>query len=928
MPAPDPSRLRHLFDAAMERPAAERAAYVASSCRGDTALQQRLLAMLQAADDERFLVAATAGARDRAAAGDDARLGEDVGARIGPYLLLQELGEGGFGRVFLAQQDEPVARHVALKVIKAGMDTRQVVARFEQERQALALMDHPHIARVVDAGATAAGRPFFVMDLVRGLPIVAYCDRDQLTVEERLAIFVQVCDAVQHAHGKGVIHRDLKPSNVLVTLQDGRPHAKVIDFGVAKATAQPLTDKTLYTEQRQVIGTLQYMSPEQAEGSLDIDTRTDVYALGVLLYELLTGSTPFDRTTLRASELGELQRVLREHEPQRPSQRVTSAGERLATLAAQRRTDERRLPSRLRGELDWIVMKAIEKDRTRRYDTAAALGLDVQRHLRGEAVLAAPPSTSYRLRTFVRRNRVLVGAAAAVTLTLVLGIVGTSLALVQAVHAQERADLAAKAEREARTEAQQNERQATAAAERALLAQREEASARRRAERIRDFVVSTLRASDVTMEGGRGDTTILEAMDAAIAEVDAPAFAEDPATAADLKLTIAGILRVNGRMAASLQQAEQALLLLRSVHPGDHLDVAAAVNDVARAAERLDRRDEAERLFREALAMYERLLPGDNTHTAALRNNLGEMLNQRGRADEALPYLEQAVAMYRRLGADQERSLALCIDNLAKAKESLGDAAAALPLQQQAVELMRRHTRGDHPHLAVVLNNLAGLEARVGDDDKADALFLEALSMRQRLFRGDHPVVAEGLLNLAMLRTTRGRAAEAVDLLEQGVAMNGRLYPGDHPMVAHGLLTLGSTRLALGDAKAAATACDRAVAMHRALFAADHIGTAMSLAARARARAAQPGHATEATADFVDAVAMLHRLPEGPQPLRQVLWHSAQHRLAQGDAAGALPELEELLQLGSKALAPDSPWLARYREALARCKEELAKAKR
>jgi serine/threonine protein kinase/tetratricopeptide (TPR) repeat protein len=928
MPAPDPSRLRHLFDAAMERPAAERAAYVASSCRGDTALQQRLLAMLEAADDERFLVAPTSGARAGAATTDSAPIGEDVGARIGPYTLLQQLGEGGFGRVFLAKQDEPVARQVALKVVKAGMDTRQVVARFEQERQALALMDHPHIARVIDAGATAAGRPYFVMDLVRGLPIVAYCDRDQLTVEARLAIFVQVCDAVQHAHGKGVIHRDLKPSNVLVTMQDGHPHAKVIDFGVAKATAQPLTDKTLYTEQRQVIGTLQYMSPEQAEGSLDIDTRTDVYALGVLLYELLTGSTPFDRTALRASELGELQRVLREHAPQRPSQRVTSAAERLPTLAAQRRTDERRLPSRLRGELDWIVMKAIEKDRTRRYDTAAALGLDVQRHLRGETVLAAPPSTGYRLRTFVRRNRVLVGAAAAVTLTLVLGVVGTSLALVQAVHERQRADLATAAEREARTVAQQNEQQATAAAERALLAQRDEATARRRAERIRDFVVSTLRTSDASEEGGREDTTILEAMDAAIAEVDSPAFADDPAAAADLKLTIAGILRVNGRMAASLQQAEQALVLLRSVHPGDHLDVAAAINDVARAAERLNRRDEAERHFREALAMYERLLPGDNGHTAALRNNVGEMRNLRGRPDEALPYLEQAVAMYRRLGPDHERPLALCLDNVAKAKESLGDAAAALPLQQQAVDMLRRHTRGDHPSLAVVLNNLAVLEAKVGDDDKADALFLEALSMRQRMFQGDHPVVAEGLLNLAMLRTSRGRAAAAVDLLEQGVAMNARLYPGDHPMVAHGLLTLGSTRLALGDAIAAEKACDRAVAMHRALFAGDHIGTAMSLAGRARARAAQPASAAAATADFVEATAMLHRLPEGPQPLRQVLWHSAQHRLATGDATGALPELEELLQLGTKALAPDSPWLARYREALATCKEQLANAPR
>ncbi len=476
MTSPESSRLRQLFDAAMQVPVAARAAFVASRCGDDTALRQRLLAMLRAADDdERAVAAPTSGARDAGAG-----FGEEVGAQIGPYQLLQELGEGGFGRVFLAQQQEPVARQVALKVIKVGMDTRQVVARFEQERQALALMDHPHIARVLDAGATAAGRPYFVMDLVRGLPIVAYCDRDRLSIGERLAVFVQVCDAVQHAHGKGVIHRDLKPSNVLVTVQDGRPHAKVIDFGVAKATAQPLTDKTLYTEQRQIIGTLQYMSPEQAEGSLDIDTRTDVYALGVLLYELLAGSTPFDRTTLRLEDFGDVQRLIREFDAPRPSQRVAAANDRLTTLANQRRCDPSRLVGRLRGELDWIVMKALEKDRTRRYETAAAFGLDVQRHLRGEAVHAAPPSRTYRLRTFVRRNRTLVVAAVAVALALVLGVIGTSLALVRAVEAQERADLAAAAERTALAAARRNEQKAQEEAAHALAAQRSATSSPRR----------------------------------------------------------------------------------------------------------------------------------------------------------------------------------------------------------------------------------------------------------------------------------------------------------------------------------------------------------------------------------------------------------------------------------------------------------------
>ena len=315
-------RVRRLFDAALELPVADRGAFLDAQCGADTDLRQRVWALLTSADDDHFLNAPTFGSDARAAA---AAVGEGPGTRIGPYVLLKQLGEGGFGAVFLAEQKEPVARHVALKIIKLGMDTRQVVARFEQERQALALMDHPNIARVLDAGATATGRPYFVMDLVQGVPITDYCDQNSLPIGERLALFAQVCEAVQHAHQKGIIHRDLKPSNILVGTRDGRAVAKVIDFGIAKATAQKLTDKTLLTAQQQVIGTLQYMSPEQAEGSADIDTRSDVYSLGVLLYELLTGSTPFDTATIRQKMFSEIQRLIREVEPPRPSTRLSES---------------------------------------------------------------------------------------------------------------------------------------------------------------------------------------------------------------------------------------------------------------------------------------------------------------------------------------------------------------------------------------------------------------------------------------------------------------------------------------------------------------------------------------------------------------------------------------------------------------------------
>ena len=320
-------------------------------------------------------------------------LAEQPGALIGPYKLLEQIGEGGMGVVYMADQQAPVRRRVALKIIKAGMDTRQVIARFEAERQALALMDHPNIARVLDAGATDSGRPYFVMELVRGIPITEYCDQNNLPVHQRLELFVQVCHAVQHAHQKGIIHRDLKPSNVLVTLHDGRAVPKVIDFGVAKATGQQLTEKTLFTAFPQMIGTPLYMSPEQAEmTSLDIDTRSDIYSLGVLLYELLTGTTPFDQERMRSAAFDEIRRIIREEEPPKPSTRLSTLGETRTATAAHRQVDSRRLSQIVEGDLDWIVMKALEKDRTRRYDTAGNFAADVLRHLGDEPVEACPPS--------------------------------------------------------------------------------------------------------------------------------------------------------------------------------------------------------------------------------------------------------------------------------------------------------------------------------------------------------------------------------------------------------------------------------------------------------------------------------------------------------------------------------------------------------
>src|ERR1017187_9435058 len=464
---PEPQRDESLFQAAAQLAGAERAAFLNGACLGDAALRQRLEALL-AADDAKdsFLEP-----EERDTTGQPVKTmkleladtpDEAVGTTIGRYKLMERLGEGGCGVVYVAEQSQPVRRRVALKVIKLGMDTKMVVARFEAERQALAMMDHPNIAKVLDAGTTETGRPFFVMELVRGIRITDYCDQNNLTTQERLDLFIKICQAIQHAHQKGIIHRDIKPSNILVTLHDGVPVPKVIDFGIAKATEGRLTDNTVYTQLHQFIGTPAYMSPEQAEMSgLDIDTRSDIYSLGVLLYELLAGSTPFDANELMSQGIDAMRKTIREQEPARPSTKLaTLPGKEPTTTAKRCSADTSKVLHQLKGDLDWIVMKCLEKDRTRRYETANGLAADLKRHLNNEPVLARPPSAAYKFQKAFRRNKLAFTAGLAIAAVLLLGIIVSTWQSVRATRAKQQA-LAAQAQeavqREKAVEAQANE---------------------------------------------------------------------------------------------------------------------------------------------------------------------------------------------------------------------------------------------------------------------------------------------------------------------------------------------------------------------------------------------------------------------------------------------------------------------------------------
>ncbi|MEM9167191.1 MAG: serine/threonine-protein kinase [Planctomycetota bacterium] len=751
-------------------------------------------------------------------------MGHMPGDWVGPYRLLEIIGEGGFGVVYLAERREPMVQRVALKVIKPGMDSKSVIARFEQERQALAVMDHPNVAKVLDGGVTSGGRPYFVMEYVKGEPITAYSDRQRLTIKQRLALFASVCDAVQHAHMKGIIHRDLKPSNILIApAEEGHtPIVKVIDFGVAKAISHTLTEKTIFTERGQLIGTPEYMSPEQAEmGATDIDTRTDVYALGVLLYEMLSGTLPFDPTTLRAAGFAEIQRIIREEEAPRPSTRLSTADDETgATIAKARQADREKIASELRRELELIPLKALRKDRTRRYASAEALGEDVRRYLEGQPLEAAPESRGYLLKKFVSRNRGQVAAAGAVFAALVLGLAGTAWQAQQASREAARAD-----ERAVAAEA------AEQAAEAARDAEKERAD---QLKKVSDFQAQMLAQIDTTKAGLdlmadvrdrfeaalepagvpeaertarvdalRQELVRVNATDAAAAMIDRtilrPAirtiderFKDDPATDASLRQALANLYHTMGLYEAAFPLQESALATRRRVLGEEHPDTLISINNMGFLLQSQGELDQAEPYLREALEQRRRVLGEEHTDTLTSINNMGSLLWAQGKLDQAKPYLRESLEKLRRVLGEEHPHTLSSIGNMGLLLQAQGKLDQAQPYYREALEKSRRVLGEEHPSTLISISNMGLLLNAQGKLEQSEPYYREALEKSRRVLGEEHPDTLISINNLGALLKAQGKLAEAEPYFRESLEKHRRVLGEEHPSTLNSINNMGS----------------------------------------------------------------------------------------------------------------------------------------
>ena len=669
--------------------------------------------------------------------------GETVEMVIGRYHLLQRIGEGGMGEVWLAEQKEPVRRRVALKLVKAGMNTREVIVRFDSERQALALMDHPAIAKVFDAGSTPQGAPYFVMEYVAGVPITAYCDNHRLTTRERLELFMHVCEGVQHAHQKAIIHRDLKPSNILVTEVDGRPAPKIIDFGVAKALTQRLTANTIYTRVGVLVGTPEYMSPEQAGSSgEDIDTRTDVYSLGIIFYELLAGAPPIE---LRKIAFEEFLRRLREEDPPKPSTKIRTENPATSTeVARKRQTEPQALARQLRGELDSIALKALEKERSRRYGSASEFAGDIKRHLNHEAVLAVPPSLAYRGRKFARRYRVVLATTSAFALVLVVAAV---VSIRQSIRANRAAAVA---------------------------------------EAVNDFLQNDLLAqAGASAQSGSStkpdpDLKVRTALDRAAERIEGK-FAKQPEVEASIRDTIGQTYVDLGLYPEARKQFERALELDRRVMGAENAKTLKTMSRLGRVAYLQGKYAEAEALSSQALEIQRRVLGPEHPDTLTSMNNLALDYDNEGKYAQAEALNGQILEIRRRVLGPEHPDTLKSMNNLARSYDNEGKYAQAEALAGQILEIRRRVLGPEHPYTIRSMNNLAGDYSDEGKYAQAEALFAQALEIQRRVLGPEHPDTLHVMNNLATAFGDQGKCARAEALHVQILEIQRRVLGKEHP---------------------------------------------------------------------------------------------------------------------------------------------------